>query len=130
MQGTDSSPTDKELLQEQERWQAIWKVNSIAPNFDDKIVKVSTQITSNSIRVVAKTFSYDTSCTDGLPLKMIYLLSEDIRGSMADLMNAAIITGGLPQQLKHTTVKLIDKKREAFDLSFYIEAVIDYLEGS
>ncbi len=29
-------------------------------------------------------------------------------------MNAAIITGGLPQQLKHMTVKLIDKKAGGF----------------
>ncbi len=88
-------------------------MNVAPPAFIHKEVDIKVKVTASAIRAVAKTFPFDTSCIDGMTIKLIGHMSETMLCSLAGLFMIATTAGDLPAFLQNLTVLRVDKKKTA-----------------
>ena len=99
----------QELAQEELKLHKLWRVEQEAPSFRKEIVEIGGSHTIQAIRKVSSSFPSATSCTDGLHVNAIQLLSDPLLAILAKLYRLAEAYGGYPSELAQMLIKMIPK---------------------
>lgn len=100
---------EQDLAKEELKWHKLWKVEQDSPSFRKEVLRLGAAHSIQDIRKVSASFPSATSCTDGLHVKAIQLLSDPMIESLAKLYRLAEAYGGYPEELAHMIIKMIPK---------------------
>ena len=104
----------EEITIEEVKWHKLWKVNENPASKQDKRVLMGERFPIKLIKETAKSFDWGTSCMDGIPIRCVGLLSDEMLEALSDLFQMATMFAHYPEEMETMAVKLLGKKDGTF----------------